>query len=213
MIVKKMKQPIIYAILLVFALGVLGCTPAQDSQAEQTIQTTSTVSGTEELILNEDELSEIGMKGDSLAQLRELGISADNGSDCKTEKYQTDESSSVTEYSICSYVIESLNNTEVIVELKKFTNQHDLNGSYQYNSLHYRSSEGLISQDDFGDQSRFYVNNENDYGGEFNDPNVYYYTLYTTKNDYLIHVTSKGTIKEARDSIAKIGQKILSKFE
>lgn len=205
-----MKQTILLAILLVFALG---CTPVQDPSSEPTIATTPELSGTEELILNEGELSWLGMVGDNLAQLSQLGISADNGSDCKTEEYQTDEFSPLAQYSICSYIIESLNDTEVIIELKKFTSQHDLNGSYQYESLHYRSSDGLLSENEFGDQSRFYVNSENDYGAEFNDPSVYYYTLYATKNDYLIHVTSKGTIKEAQDPIVKIGRQILSKFE
>jgi hypothetical protein len=106
-----------------------------------------------------------------------------------------------------------LNDTGVVIELKKYTNSGDLNGSYQYESLHLRSIEGLISENDYGDQSRFYVNNENDYGAEYNDPNMYYYALYISKNEYLIYVTSKGTSVEAKEYVAKIGRRILSKFE
>ena len=100
----------------------------------------------------------------------------------------------------------------VIIELQKFANYEALNGSYQYSSLHLYSVQGLISENDYGDQSRFRVNNVNDYGGEFNDPNVYYYHLWICKNEYLIHITSKGD-KEAETYITKIGQQILSKFE
>lgn len=127
---------------------------------------------------------------------------------CRTEDYETGPSSSLAQYSFCNY---SLGDTEVIIELKRFTNPEDLNGSYQYDSSHLYSAEGLISEDDYGDMSRFRVNNENDYMGHLNPPGVYYYHLWITKDLYLIHVTSKGTV-EAEDSIAEIGQAILSKF-
>src|SRR3989344_5081746 len=169
----KMKALFVILVLFVF---IEGCTRVQDLP---------TISETSELILNVQDLKQLGMTGD-----------------CKTEGYETDEYSSLAQYSFCSYNITSLNDTEVIIELKKFTNLNDLNGTYQYESLHYRSAEGLISKNDYGDQSRFYVNNENDYGGQYNDPNVYYYTLYITKDEYLIHITSKGS-KEARGYIAK----------
>jgi hypothetical protein len=204
---QRILQRVFLALLLVFSFG---CASMQEGVVEPTI--TSELSGTKDLILTNQDLAELGMAGDNFAQLSELGITS-NGSDCKTEEYQTDGSSTLAQYSICSYVIESLNNTEVIIELKKFADPHALNGSYQYESLHYRSSEGLLSENEYGDQSRFYVNSESDYGGEFNDPSIYYYTLYATKNDYLIHVTSKGTMEEAKDSIAQIGHQILSKFE
>ncbi|HLG24098.1 MAG TPA: hypothetical protein VI564_04175 [Candidatus Nanoarchaeia archaeon] len=198
------KLAVILAILFLF-IG--GCTKVQDKKPSLKI------SGVQELLLNEQDLEQLEMSGDfDNKDLEQLGI-VFNGTPCKTEEYPTDESSSLLQYSICSYVIDRLNDTGVILEFKKFTNLHDLNGSYQYESSHLRSSEGLISENDYGDQSRFYVNNENDYGAEFNPPGIYYYTLYFSKDDYLIHVTSKGSSEEAKDSIAKIGRKILSKFE
>ena len=151
------------------------------------------------------------MKNDVNEQdLQQLGIDG-NGTNCRTDKeYSNIVDSSIGQYSICVYNI--LNDTQVIIELQKFANYEALNGSYQYSSLHYYSVEGLISENDFGDQSRFRVNNVNDYGGEFNDPNVYYYHLWICKDLYLIHITSGGTSKEAKDYVARIGHLILSKF-
>ena len=61
-------------------------------------------------------------------------------------------------------------------------------------------------------QNSVIVNNENDYGGNINNaPNVHYYHLWFTKNEYLIHITSKGS-NEAEGFITKIAQQILSKF-
>ena len=190
-----MKLAMISAILLIL-IG--GCSTVQDSPSGPTIKITHTISGTQELVLNEQDLQQLGMS---------------NGTNCRTEEgYSNIVDSSLGQYSICIYNINSLNDTQVIIELQKFANLGALNGSYQYNSVHLRSIEGLISQNDYGDQSRFYLNNVNDYGGQYNDPNVYYYTLYTCKNEYLIHITSKGRSKEALDYIAKIGRQILSKF-
>ncbi len=199
-----MKQTMILIALIIF---VAGCTAVKDKPEVSE----SLVSGTQELILNEQELSQLGMVGDQLKQLAELGLTTD-GSDCKTEEYNTTEFSPLMQYSICSYVINSLNDTEVIIEFKKFTNGHDLNGTFQYESLHYRSVDGLISENEYGDQSRFYLANKNDYGGEFNNPDVYIYTLYMTKDQYLIHVTSKGRIKEAKEVIEQIGKIVMSRF-
>ena len=178
-----MKLAIILAILLIL-IG--GCSIVQDS-----------ISGTQELVLNEQDLQQLWMTS--------------NGTDCQTEEYQTNEYSPLAQYSICYYTINSLNDTQIILELKKYTNFEDLNGSYQYSSLHLRSVEGLISENDYGDQSRFSVNNENDYMGHLNKPGVYYYHLWICKDKYLIHITSKGS-EEAKDYIVKIGQQILSKF-
>jgi hypothetical protein len=146
------------------------------------------------------------MTGDHLQQ---LGMTED-GADCKTEEYETSESSPLVQYSICSYLIDDLDDTEVVIELKKFTNLADRNGSYQYESLHLRgyqgadkeAFEGLISENDYGDLSSFYYNNES---------TVYYYHLYICKEQYLIHITSKGT-KDAEKPIAEIGRLILAKF-
>src|SRR3989344_8198522 len=162
---------IIPAILLML---VAGCSTAQDSPS--TINTNA-ISGTNELILNEQDLQQLGMASGGSEELQQLGMLS-NGTDCKIEEYPTDEYSPLAQYSLCSYTINSLNDTGVIIELSKFTNLEDLNGTYQYSSLHLRSIGGLISENDYGDQSRFYVNNENDYGAQHNDSNVYYYSLY-----------------------------------
>ena len=175
--------------------------------------TTPKVSGTQELVLNEQDLQQLGMTSDLNAQdLQQLGITG-NGTNCQTdEEYTNIVDSSLGQYSICIYNISSLNDTQVIIELQKFANYEALNGSYQYGSLHLYSIEGLISENDYGDQSRFRVNNVNDYGGQYNDPNVYYYHLWICKDLYLIHITSGGRSKEAEGYIAKIGRLILSKF-
>lgn len=175
-----------FPILFIFFLLLAGC-----------IQTpTHTVAGTKELALTEQDLQQIGM----------------TGSGCQTDgEYTNIVDSSKGQYSICNYAINDLN-TEVVIELKKFANYEALNGSYQYDSLHLYSVEGLISENDFGDQSRFRVSNENDYGGQYNDPNVYYYHLWICKNEYLIHITSKGP-NDVKAHIEKIGRQILSKFE
>jgi hypothetical protein len=165
---------------------------------EATIRTNHSISGTQELVLNEQDLQKLGMTS--------------NGTDCQTEEdYSNIVDPSLGQYSICYYNINRLNDTQVIIELQKFANYEALNGSYQYDSLHLYSIEGLISENDYGDQSRFRVNNVNDYGGQYNDPNVYYYHLWICKDKYLIHITSKGS-KEAQEYIAKIGRRILSKF-
>jgi hypothetical protein len=201
-----MKLAIILAILLVF-IG--GCSTVQDPGP--TIKTTHAISGTQELVLNEQDLQQLGMTSDLNEQdLQQLGLS--NGTNCQTdEEYTNIVDSSMGQYSICIYSINSLNDTQVIIELQKFANYEALNGSYQYNSLHLYSIQGLISENDYGDQSRFRVNNENDYGGQYNNPNVYYYHLWICKNEFLIHITSKGS-KDAEEYIAKIGRLILSKF-
>ena len=198
-----MKLAIILAILLIL---ITGCSTVQDPPSWPTI------SGTQELALNEQDLSQLGMTNDVNEQdLQQIGISS--GTNCRTdEEYSNIVDSSVGQYSICSYIINSLNDTQLIIELQKFANLEALNGSYQYDSLHLYSIQGLISQDDFGDQSRFRVNNVNDYGGQFNEPGVYFYHLWFTKDLYLIHITSSGRSKEAKEYIAKIGQRILSKF-
>jgi len=146
------------------------------------------ISGTQGLVLNEKDLQQLGITSD--------------GTDCQTEDYPTNEFSPLAQYSICNYAINSLNDTQVVLELQKFTNFEDLNGTYQYSSLHLRGFQGLLSENEYGDMSRFYINNES---------TVYYYHLWICKNEYLIHTTSKGS-KEAGEYIEKIGRRILSKF-
>ena len=186
---------------------------SQESPSGPTIRTTPTISGTQELVFNEQDLQQLGMTSDLNEQdLQQLGITG-NGTNCQTEEdYTNIVDSSLGQYSICIYNISSLNDTQVIIQLQKFANYEALNGAYQYDSQHLYSIQGLISENDFGDQSRFRVNNENDYGGQYNDPNVYYYHLWICKNEYLIHITSNGRSKEAKEYIAKIGRRILSKF-
>ena len=181
-----LKNSALIAVLLVFVIISSGCVQQE------------TISGTQELVLNEQDLQQLGMTSD--------------GTDCLTEEYTTNEYSPLAQYSFCNYNINSLNDTQVVLELKKFTNFEDLNGKYQYDSQHLFSIEGLISENDYGDQSRFRVNHENDYMGHLNEPGVYYYHLWICKNEYLIHITSKGTM-EAEDYIARIGRQILSQFE
>ncbi|MFH1364881.1 MAG: hypothetical protein ABIH52_04500 [Candidatus Aenigmatarchaeota archaeon] len=175
--------------LLSIIIVISGCTQSK---------TTPTISGTQELVLNEQDLQQLGMTSD--------------GIDCYTEEEYTNiVDSSPGQYTFCNFTIKNLNDTEVVIELKKFTNIEALNGTYQYDSSHLYSIEGLIGENEYGDMSRFRVNNEHDYGGQYNEPGIYYYHLWITKDLYLIHITSKG-IMEAEEYISKIGRQILSKF-
>ena len=161
---------------------IAGCSAAENPSSGLTI------SATQELVLNEKDLEQLGM--------------ISNETDCQTEEYETNEYSPLAQYSICYYTINSFNDTQAVLELQKFANLMDLNGTYQYSSLHLRGFQGLISENEHGDLSRFYVNNES---------TVYYYHLWIIKNEYLIHITSKGS-KDAQDYITKIGRVILAKF-
>jgi hypothetical protein len=200
----KLNITIILAILLIL-IG--GCSRVQNPPSGPTI------SGIQELALNAQDLQQLGMTRDLNEQdLQQLGITG-NGTNCRTdEAYTNIVDSSQGQYSICVYNLSSLNGTQIIVELQRFADYEALNGSYQYSSLHLYSIQGLISENDYGDASRFRVNNVNDYGGQYNDPNVYYYHLWICKDLYLIHITSSGRSKEAKDYVARIGLQILSKF-
>jgi hypothetical protein len=219
-----MKAALILSILL---LLIAGCSTVQNPTPEPSITTDNTISaitntesdttgkisGTQELILTDEELKQLAITSDSTEQDRQLYEMSD-GSNCRTDKDYTNIVDTTSgEYSICLYNIPNLNNTQVVIELQKFANYEALNGSYQYSSLHLYSVQGLLSENDFGDQSRFRVNNVNDYGGEFNDPNIYFYHLWICKDLYLIHITSKGTSNEAKEYVARIGRLLLSKFE
>lgn len=183
--------------VLLLLLVLAGCTGTQDVPPEPATDTTTAVSGIQDLLLTTQDLEQLGM--------------TTNGSDCVPETYETSEFSPLAQYSMCTYAITDVD-TEVIIELKRFTNLADLNGSYQYDSSHYFSAEGLLSENTYGDQSKFRVNNVNDYGGEFNPPGVYFYHLWITKDTYLIHITSKGESADAKADIADIGQLIMTKF-
>jgi hypothetical protein len=82
-----MKLNIILSILLIF---IVGCSTVQDSSSEPTINTTNTISGTQDLLLNEQDLQQLGMTSGGYDELHQLGWIS-NGTDCKTEEYQTDE--------------------------------------------------------------------------------------------------------------------------
>jgi hypothetical protein len=203
-------------ILTIFLILIVGCSKVQNPPGptiNTTINTTNTISGTLELVLNEQDLQQIGMTSDLNEQdLQQIGITG-NGTNCRTdEDYTNIVDSSLGQYSICVYDISILNDTQVIIELQKFADYEALNGSYQYDSSHLYSVQGLISENDYGDQSRFRVNNVNDYGGQYNEPGVYYYHLWICKDLYLIHITSSGRSMEAQDYVARIGRLILSKF-
>jgi hypothetical protein len=183
-----MKQRIVLLLLL---LVLVGCSPK-----EEPVSTVSAVSGNQDLMFTQEDLTSLGIQGDEIS--------------CLTEKYETGEYSSLAEYSFCNYTITSLNNTEVLIQLSKFTNKNDRDGAYQYDSSHLRSSDGIISRDEYGEQSTFSKNSVNDYGGQFNDPDVHYYHLWIVKEDYLIHITSKGSI-DAKEYIAKMGEQYIAK--
>ena len=176
--------------VLVLLLFVGGCAGIAENQVEQG----SAAVAIQELMLTDDEIVQLGM----------------TRNDCQTEEYQASEYSPVTQYSICFYTI-IRDDTEVIIELTEFSNPEDLNGTYQYASQHLRSIHGLLSEKDYGDQSRFYINHEDDYGAEFNDPDVHFYSLYICKDLSLIHITSRGT-EQAGEDVAAIGRLLMTKF-
>jgi hypothetical protein len=92
--------------------------------------------------------------------------------------------------------------TEVVLQLGKYDNFSDLNGSYQYNSLHLRGFQGLIEENTYGQLSRFYVNDES---------TTYYYHLWIVQDPFLIHITSKG-VEEDKALIEDIGSLMMGKF-
>jgi hypothetical protein len=160
------------------------------------------ISGIQDLALNTQDLQQLGM------------TQVWNETDCQTqENYANVVDEKLGQYSICNYTINSLNDTWVVIELNKFANYEELNGTFEYESQHLFSVQGIISVNDYGDQSLFRVNNVNDYMGQLNNPNVYNYHLWICKNLYLIHITSRGSSKDAVENIPKIGLQILSKFE
>lgn len=196
-----MKKYINHGILLFFIFALASCSDVNEES----------ILNTEELILNNNDIQEIGLiPYPQNPDLENLDISL--GEDgCRTEIYETNRSS-LAQDTFCSYKIDELNGTDIIIEIKKFTNLKDLNGSYQYSSSHLQSSKGIISENEFGDQSIFRVNHEDDYMGNLNEEDVYYYHLWIAKDFYLIHVTSGGS-EDAKEYISEIGKTILSKFD
>jgi hypothetical protein len=205
-----MKLSIILTIFAISFIFIAGCSTNQvqdnnqeiigdnSSSDEENNDLVSSTIGVENLILNEDDLTELSMENTT--------------TNCNVENYETNEYSSLAQYNMCNYTINNLNDTWVIIELSKYSNLNDLNGSYQYSSSHLFGADGIISENTFGDQSKFHVNTDSDYGAEFNNKNVSYYHLWITKDKFLIHITSSGSI-DAKESIANIGNTILSKVE
>jgi hypothetical protein len=197
-----MKLNLLFVLILLLISGYIlsGCS--------KEIPSSNVISSANDLILSVVDLQQLGMVSDHLQQ---LGMNSTNGSDCQIDVFQTSVDSPLAEQSICSYIIASLNDSEVVIQVEKYANPDALNNSYQYSSQHLRSVNGLLSENDFGDLSRFYVNSVDDYGGQFDDPSISYYHLYICEDVYLIHITSKGS-KDAKEIVARTGRLILSKF-
>jgi hypothetical protein len=185
-------------ILTIFMVLIVGCSKVPETPIVPVANSTSTVSGVEDLVLNPQDLAQLGLTQDA--------------DECPTETYQVSEYSTQAQYNFCNYTVDAINGTVIVVQLQKYADMESLNGSYQYSSLHLRSIDGLLSQDDYGDQSRFYVNSVNDYMGELTDPNITYYSLFFCKDKYLVQVSSSGS-KDAKEYVADLGKKILSKFD
>jgi len=191
------------------AVLLVGCTTTEEGP---TVPIDSSVVDVSTLLLAPQDIAEIRLTPGGEAQTLEvLGLTSDNQY-CKTENYETSESSPLAQLATCSYTIDGMADTSVIIEMKRFTNSNDLTGTYQYESLHLRGAKGLLAENTFGDQSRFSVNSDDDYGAEFNPPGVSFYSLYFTKDSYLVHVTTKGSA-DAKEDVASIGRRILAKFE
>jgi hypothetical protein len=183
---------IVAALLLVTSYLIINKLNKDNSINNQSSNATLQISDISELLLNTSDLTQIGISSDG----------------CRTEEYETSKFSPVEQFSMCNYTI---NTSEIIIELSKFTNFNDLNGSYQYNSGHLQGAKGIISLNTFGDQSRFSKNSDDDYGAEFNKDNISYYHLWFTKDLYMVHVTSKGVVED-KVYVGSIGKQILSKF-
>ena len=95
-----MKLAITSVILLVF---IVGCSIVQESPPVLIIKITNTISGIQDLLLNEQDLLQLGMTNDLNAQdLQQLGLS--EGTNCQTEEgYSNIVDSSLGQYSICIY--------------------------------------------------------------------------------------------------------------
>ncbi len=206
-----MKLTLILTILLIFLVG-CSTVPKSEPAINTTQNTTHIIPKILDLTLNEQDNTQLQLSNNLNEQeLAQLGFT-NNKTNCQSDADYTNIDSSQNQHNICIYNINNLN-TSVIIELTKYANSTELNYAYQYSSGHLYSVQGIISENDYGDQSKFRVNDIHDYGGEFNDPNMFYYHLWICKDTYLIHITSAGTNKEAKEYVAKIGRQILSKFE
>jgi hypothetical protein len=173
-------------LLMMVVIILAGCVQEPIGEQPNAIPKDTT---TRDLQLTEEEVTGLGM--------------TTNG--CTFDRYDPD--SPIIENNFCNY---SRDDTTVYVIIKKFTNLEDLNGSYQYDSYHLFGADGLISENTYGDQSRFRVNSEDDYGAE-HDSEVYYYHLWIVKDLYLVHITSSGAERD-KELVAGIGERILSRL-
>ncbi len=129
-------------------------------------------------------------------ELNSIKLSAEG---CQTESYETHERAPLKQYSICNFTGQE---TNITTQIYKYTNFDDLNGSYQYKSLHLRGYQGLIEENSYGQLSRFYVNNES---------TTYYYHFWIVEDPFLVHVTSKGSA-QAKGYVEALGLKMLEKI-
>jgi len=182
-------------LIIIFTLSIAGCVTINVNSKNNTNPSDNNINSnpidnkitsTSELTLTTGELNKFNIEI--------------NESSCDTQTYETGNFSSQSHYTICFY---EMGDTKIVFQLSKYTNFNDLNGSYQYDSLHLRGFNGLIEENKYGNLSRFYVNNES---------TTYYYHVWIVENPFLIHVTSKG-VKEDKDIIENIGKSIISKFE
>lgn len=194
-----MIKTIVVALVLIL---IAGCAAKQDY--EQT-----SVTGIGDLLLSEQDLVQAGLTRDVHDEvLAQLGL---DGTNCKTEEQTVFDASGV-DYGICSYASSSLNNTQVIIELKKFANASEAKNAYYYDSSHLYSAKGIISKDEYGDQSLFRMNSKDDYMGNLDPADLFYYHLWFIKDAYLIHITSKGS-KDAGEMVARIASIIEARFK
>ena len=152
------------------------------------------------------EVKKVTTAKDLIPSKEEMGATTELN--CTNEVYNTTEFSPLAENTLCMF---NINNSEFYLEIKKFSNQNDLNGSYGYNSAHLFGGKGFLNHTTYGDQSRLHVNAGDDYGAEFDPKGVSYYHLWFTKDLYLVHVTSKG-VESDRASIENIGHLVLAKI-
>lgn len=199
-----MKRFTFTGILLIFIVLAFGCSDAQKDENQEYTSTYLENNETEDVITGTKDILP------DTYDLKLLDMSK-NGTDCKTQEHETNDRSPLAQTSRCHYNINEFNDTTISVILKKYTNFEDLNGTYQYNSMHLRSKDGLISENELGNMSRFSMNSESDYGGEKNEKGIYYYHLWIVHEPYLIHITSKGK-KEAEEYVKSTGKLIVSKF-
>ena len=195
--------------IITLALSFVGCQSSQQTTilpstnlTNATFSTnqnfTSKISTAQTLFLTPQDLVQLGL--------------VTNETNCTVDSYETSVDSPLAQNGMCTYYINNLSGSQIIIQLYKFADPTNINYSFQYNSGHLQGAKGIISLNTFGDQSRFSKNSPDDYGAEFNKDNTSYYHLWFTKDLYMVHVTSKGVPTDG-DYVQNISRLILSKFE